>query len=224
MENRLKERLTGAAILVALIVILVPQMFRGQGGDTTTAASSSSGGDGPPVRSYTIDLSNNPKSSAPVQNTGEGTEVAPDPPTAPPPTASPVPAPSVSPAKAAPAAPAAQTSPTATAAPAQPATPSPVRVAKVVTPPPPAPLPPPAAAKSGATGGWSVQLGLFAKRENAERQVSDAKARGFAVSISNADPKGLFHVRVAGLADRAAAQAVEQKLKAQGLPAAVVAP
>jgi cell division septation protein DedD len=69
-----------------------------------------------------------------------------------------------------------------------------------------------------------VQLGLFAKRENAERQVSDAKARGFAVSISNADPKGLFHVRVAGLADRAAAQAVEQKLKAQGLPAAVVAP
>jgi cell division septation protein DedD len=69
-----------------------------------------------------------------------------------------------------------------------------------------------------------VQLGLFAKRENAERQMSDAKARGFAVSVSNADPKGMFHVRVAGLADRAAAQAVEQKLKAQGLPAAVVAP
>lgn len=223
MENRLKERLTGAAILVALIVILVPQMFRGQGGDTTAAASSS-GGDGPPVRSYTIDLSNNPKSSAPVQNTGDSTEVAPDPPTAPPPaapppTASPLPASSVNPAKAAPAA---QTSPTS--APAQPAIPSPVRVAKVVTPPPPAPLPPPAAAKSGASGGWSVQLGLFAKRENAERQMSEAKARGFAVSISNADPKGLFHVRVAGLPDRAAAQAVEQKLKAQGLPAAVVAP
>ena len=58
MENRLKERLTGAAILVALVVMLVPEMFHGQRGDI--AASPGSSGDGPPVRSYTIDLSNSP--------------------------------------------------------------------------------------------------------------------------------------------------------------------
>ncbi|MGA8706912.1 MAG: hypothetical protein WB646_07980, partial [Steroidobacteraceae bacterium] len=66
MENRLKERLTGAAILVALIVLLVPEMFRGQRGDTAAPASS---GDGPPIRSYTIDLSNSPASKAPLQST-----------------------------------------------------------------------------------------------------------------------------------------------------------
>ena len=66
MENRLKERLTGAAILVALIVLLVPEMFHGQRGDTAAPASS---GDGPPIRSYTIDLSNSPASTAPLQPT-----------------------------------------------------------------------------------------------------------------------------------------------------------
>ena len=33
METRLKQRLTGAAILVALVVMLVPEMFHGQRGD-----------------------------------------------------------------------------------------------------------------------------------------------------------------------------------------------
>ena len=54
MENRLKERLTGAAILVALIVLLVPEMFHGQRRDVAGNAGSS--GEGPPMRSYTIDL------------------------------------------------------------------------------------------------------------------------------------------------------------------------
>src|ERR1700686_2145098 len=70
MENRLKQRLTGAAILVALVVMLVPEMFHGQRGDVTGSASSS--GEGPPVRSYTIDLSDlsgSPARSAPLQST-----------------------------------------------------------------------------------------------------------------------------------------------------------
>src|ERR1700728_3995003 len=67
MENRLKQRLTGAAILVALIVMLVPEMFHGQRGDVAAPAGSS--GEGPPVRSYTIDLSNGPTRSGPLQST-----------------------------------------------------------------------------------------------------------------------------------------------------------
>ena len=67
MENRLKERLTGAAILVALIVLLVPEMFHGQRRDV--AASTGSSAEGAPVRSYTIDLSNGPARTAPLQST-----------------------------------------------------------------------------------------------------------------------------------------------------------
>jgi DedD protein len=220
MENRLKERLTGAAILVALIVALVPELFRGQSGTpsgsaatATTGSPGGSSGDGPPVRTYTIDLSNNP-GTAPLQS---ATEPEPtrtqastppaavvSPPASPPPTpAPPVASPSAAPHTIAPSPPAAHV------ARAQPtANTSPI----------------PVAPKATSGGNWSVQLGLFSKRENAERMVSDAKAKGFNAAVSNADAKGQFHVHVTGLTDRSAAQAIAQKLKGEGLPAAVVAP
>src|SRR5579862_6004329 len=75
METRLKERLTGAAILVALIVLVVPELFHGQSRESTPGAGSS--GEGPPVRSYTIDLSNGPDRTAPLQSTPPATS-APD--------------------------------------------------------------------------------------------------------------------------------------------------
>jgi DedD protein len=52
-EDRIKQRLTGAAIVVALLVLLVPQMFRGRPAGSPPANDEASG---PPVRSYTIDL------------------------------------------------------------------------------------------------------------------------------------------------------------------------
>ncbi|MEO7773337.1 MAG: SPOR domain-containing protein [Steroidobacteraceae bacterium] len=57
MENRVKERLTGAIILVAVMVILVPEMFSGQHsaqGSLATAPRPAS--EGPPLRSYTMNL------------------------------------------------------------------------------------------------------------------------------------------------------------------------
>lgn len=207
MENRLKERLTGAAILVALIVMLVPEMFHGQRGDV--AANAGSSAEGPPVRSYTIDLSNNPAVSAPLQATPAGAGKDEQPAVAP--TTDPTP-----PAAAAPApdpAPAAMSPPTAGAAPAAAPTPT------------PAPRPPRAAATPPAlaptAGGWSVQLGLFAKRDNAERLQHAAQAKGFGVSIAAADARGLYRVYAGGMADRAAAEGYAQRLKDQGLPAAV---
>ena len=68
-----------------------------------------------------------------------------------------------------------------------------------------------------------MQLGLFAKRDNAERLVHSAQAKGFAVSVSAADAKGLYRVYAGGMADRSAAEAYSQRLKDQGLPAAVIA-
>jgi cell division septation protein DedD len=254
MENRLKERLTGAAILVALIVMVVPEMFRGQGNDVVSLPGSS--GEGPPVRSYTIDLSNGPSRGGPLQSTpvrganpGAGDKggivLQIEPATAPivaapaaqaagavaggpPPAAtSTAPAPPASTASA-PAAPA--LAPPASAA----ATPVPAAAAPVASGPA-ATAPkaskaligassrlPPAPAHNSSEAGWIVQLGLFAKRENAERLALNAQGHGFAVSISNADARGLYRVYAGGMTDRSAAEAYSQRLKAQGLPAAVI--
>ena len=219
METRLKERLTGAAILVALVVMLVPEMFHGQRGDV--AASAGSSGEGPPVRSYTIDLSNSPTRTAPLQSTpanagGAGNDDKPA--SAPPPPQQSTASASV---PAADAATAART--VAAAAP----TPTPATATAPPRAAPPAfsanPRPAATAPRNPSGGGWAVQLGLFAKRDNAERLVHSAQAKGFAVSVSKADAKGLYRVYAGGMADRSAAEAFSQRLKDQGLPAAVIA-
>jgi DedD protein len=202
METRLKERLTGAAILVALIVALVPEMFRGQRGESVSTASS--GGEGAPVRSYTIDLSNNPKSSVPVQTTSEETHLSTPPLPSPPNTAA-----SVEMVK--------PESPKPEAI--KPAMNSPARAARAATP-----APPPSAPKAAPAESWSVQLGIFAKRENAERMTHEAQAKGFNVGISSADAKGLFHVRAVGLQDRVAAQTLSQRMQSEGIKSAVIPP
>ncbi len=54
VEDRVKERLTGAAILVALVVLLVPEIFGGPG--RPAAAPVTRAAEGTPLRSYTIEL------------------------------------------------------------------------------------------------------------------------------------------------------------------------
>jgi DedD protein len=212
VESRLKERLTGAAILVALIVVLVPEMFHGQRTDVATTASS---GEGPPVRSYTIDLSNGPARTAPLQSTPPQlpatAEAVSEAPSAPPPPAASA---AASPAGAGAAGPATPSSaPSATKA-----TPT---VSKAV----PATVPAAAVSPARAGGGsWSVQLGIFAQHDNAERLMHGAQGKGFAAIVSERDAKGLYHVEVTNLSDRAAAQAMQTRLRDQGLPAAVVPP
>jgi cell division septation protein DedD len=53
VETQVKERLTGAVILVALIVLLVPELLSGPSSSTPVASQRA---DEPPMRSYTIDL------------------------------------------------------------------------------------------------------------------------------------------------------------------------
>jgi len=228
MENRLKERLTGAAIVVAIMVLLVPEMFRGQ--RTGAAADASSSSDGPPVRSYTIDLSNGPARTEPLPSSSGADAASPD-------TAQATPASAAAPTTA-------QASSGATVSEAPKSSDSSVAAAKgagVVHAPaaaPPAAAPAPSTARlasvtpaahsspasPAAASGWSVQLGLFAKRDNAERLMQAALAKGLSVSISAPDAKGLFHVRAAGLTDRAAAQVLAERFRAQGFAATVAAP
>jgi DedD protein len=202
MEQRLKERLTGAAILVALIVLIVPELFHGHLSERAARAASSS--DGPPMRSYMIDLGAN--HSSPMQlgaasarglaaSPAAGTPVASGEPLA----AAPTPAPLTS-------APSASTAPTTRPQSAPIATASPR----------------PTHAK--AVADWSVQLGLYAKRVNAEHMVHIAHTKGFPASLAKPDAKGRYRVRVAGLTSRSAALTLAARLRAAGLPAAAVGP
>ena len=68
-----------------------------------------------------------------------------------------------------------------------------------------------------------MQLGLFAKRDNAERLMDAAQKKGFDVALSGPDAKGHYHVHATGFASRAAAQAWAERLKSAGFASAVTA-
>jgi DedD protein len=53
LEARVKERLTGAVILVAILVLLVPELLTGP---ESSSPAKPAGAEGAPLRSYTIDL------------------------------------------------------------------------------------------------------------------------------------------------------------------------
>ena len=203
MQDQLKERLTGAAILVIVVVLLVPELFRGPPSANPKPGTSATAG--PPVRSYTIDLRDSstaqpPAASAPALAIPATAAVN-----------APTKAPPNAPAVAATSAPAASSAP--------PATP----VINATQPPAVAP----ATAKSAAavpgphTGaaktGWTVQVGSFARRDYAERMAKQVTAKGYTVEVAGPDDRGLYRVRSARQPDRAAAMALKQKMQASGL-------
>jgi cell division septation protein DedD len=188
LQDQLKERLTGAAILVVVVVLLVPEMFRGRPAGVTER--SAAGPEGALVRTYNIDLRDSPAALPPA--------VAQQPATA------------VQPAAAAPPAAAAApivTAPTAVALPAPAAAPAAA----------PAVAPPAARQADAAVSGWTVQVGSFTRRDFAERMVKQVRSRGFTVEAVGPDDRGLYRVRSAPMAERAAALALKQKMQARGL-------
>ena len=202
LEERAKERLTGAAIVVALVVLLVPEIFRGdRATDTATATAAA---DGPPLRSYTIELDD----PGVVQATA--------------PAAAPAPV-------AVPAAPAPVAVPAA--APQLAAEPASQSRAAVEAPPPVAPVaaptanaaPPSPSAGDSPAAGWVVQVGSFSKRENAERMVQQAAKRGVRLAVAGPDGRGLYRVRTAPLTDRRAAAELQAQLKTQGFAGVISA-
>jgi cell division protein FtsN len=62
-----------------------------------------------------------------------------------------------------------------------------------------------------------VQVGSFSQRDHAERMVKDLAAKGFTVEVAGPDDHGLFRVRSPPRAERAAANALRQKMQASGL-------
>jgi cell division septation protein DedD len=76
----------------------------------------------------------------------------------------------------------------------------------------PKPVAKPAAAP--AARGWFVQVAAFKSRENADRQVSQLKAKGYAAVVQS-DPGSLFRVRIGPFKDRAEATRTLDRLQKQ---------
>jgi cell division septation protein DedD len=237
-----KERLTGAVILVALMVLLVPELLTGPirtkslpaapanaGSSPATATGPASPGRQPPLRTYTLTLgsasSAHGSAAAPAVQPGSAASTPEVPP-------SPAQEPTQSvPAKAAGATVAAPGHGRASQGAAAP------RHAAARTP---APRPAPTAARTGSglqvagppahrtvrhaparassSGRWVVQLGVFAEHRNAVRLASLLGHRGFRVSVSPVRVRSrvLWRVSTAPPQARAAALHLAARLRAAG--------
>jgi DedD protein len=218
-----KERLTGALILVALIVLLVPELLSGpiRSAPRThaAAAAAAAAAEEPPLRSYTINLAEDAHARSSAHTTAADLP-GPVPPAAPPAASAAggsaaVDGPAATQSERqgrAPAAAAATAAATGTTAAT--ATHSGGAVAAGAGAP---------AATSGTSGAWMVQLGSFASRDNAERLAKQLRGGGLQVSVSQgATGRRLYRVRAGPVPDHAAAEQLAGKLRAQGHPGEIV--
>ena len=194
MDTALRNRLTGAALLILLAVILLPEMLTGEGG-ARSVPTETVGGVDQPVQSYDFDLS-------------EQAEV--------PPPAVEAPAPTPTPASPAsiPASTAAPPSPVAapTTSPATPPAAAPVVAVKSASKPVAAP-----------ETGYFVQIGVFSNPASANRLATELRKKKFAVVVTKIDgAKPLHRVRVGPEPDRKAAEALAKRLASAGHKGSVV--
>ena len=239
MERRVKERLVGAAVLMAAAIILIPEMLSGPRRERTAAAQTPTAD--APMKTYTIDLNRSPGAPA---SPAEVDERAP-----PSETGSPSDAPSeqVAAASSENALSEAASTPPTQAIPesTEPQPRTPERVASEQAParpavePRPAPVqavPPPAREASAPTPvvnapsiptsrGWAVQLGSFASRATADRMVKDLAQKGQKAVVMpvKSGSNTLYRVRVGPFADRNTANDALRDVKGQVANAAVVA-
>jgi len=259
-----KERLTGAIILVVLIVLLVPELLSGPSRSVPAPQAAATSSEEPPLRSYTINIADDshsadssvgtsnasPQASGPEQPTPitESSTPAQQPDSDAPTEGSPN-----SPQGSPPATTQTQATPPSSSAPEQPrpmaphgsaAPPTQQRLSTAAERPtahpnaerPPATMqrPPatdraeggerPPTAGGSSTGGWMVQLGVFSVQANAERLAQELKSQGFHALVSENSSGGrpLWRVRTGPVAERAAAEQLNARLRAAGHAGSVV--
>jgi DedD protein len=209
MDQGLKERLVGAAVLIAVAVWLIPWVLDGPEApiETTGGSLQLPAAEEPmPMRTQTLRLGE-PEPSA------ESASVAAGPP----------------PAEAAEAPPVVVTranertaadAPTVAAVRTEPERTPPVVTAPAPTPvattPRSASTPAPSTA---ATGDWTVQLGVFGEEANARRLVQRTNTFGYKAEVSSyrSGDRTLYRVRVGNAKTRGEAEATASALKAHGL-------
>lgn len=209
MDLSLKQRLLGAAVLIALAVIFVPMFISGSGPKKSAEMETSSLAIPPaPDREFqTRVLPVDPASKSPVAPAAPvddnrvatvDTATAPKPTELPPPTVT-EPAP---------------------ATPAPKPAPSTATVPKPAATTPPAPEPPKPVPGQAANGQYFVHLGVYTATKNAEELVASLKKDGFPAYAEGTSyqNKPASRVRVGPFADRAAAEAARLRIK-QARPA-----
>lgn len=241
MDEKLKARLIGAAILVAVAVLLIPELLSGP---KATQPAQTEGSDGKRVFTIELDRKQASRADAPppvaaekpampqlpapevTRNgpvTGQGGAVgkpaAVDQPIAQiaPSDETVVALPASRPAKVTPAA---DTTAVSVAAPAENAAPS----VKTTTASDSAASAEPRRAAGSGSGAWSVQVGAFGTSAAAGKLVSKLRSDGFSAYVvpPSRGAKPLYRVRVGPEPTQAAAERLAGRLKSRGLPAAVV--
>jgi DedD protein len=199
MDQGLKERLVGAAVLVAIGVWLIPWVLDGPENPVESGGNSlqlPAVEEPMPMRTQTLRL-------------GDANERAAE---RPPPAAESAAAATTTTTESPPAREAAGDS----EGPVSSSAPAPVAVAAV-----PPPKPAPAAA---ASGDWIVQLGTFSEEANARRLVQRVATFGYEADVSNyrANGRTLYRVRVGPATTRGQADAKVSALRAHGIDEARV--
>lgn len=214
MDESLKARLIGAVVLVLLAVLLIPELLSGRK-PVEAPVEEGSGPRG--TRTFTIELGGgSPPGGAPESS---------------PAIAMPTPRPATDAGSTAAAAeePAAPSAPTADPSPpaVEPAaareageTPAVAGSAKEPAAPPQAVEPAPPA----GAGKWFVQVGAFGTAEAANRLVRDLRGDDYPALVVPVTRGGrtLHRVRVGPAPDKPGAEQLALRLKARGLPAAIV--
>jgi DedD protein len=197
MDRRVKERLIGASILVALVVLVVPELLSGPKPNAAPAPTLPAAAP-EPLRNVTVDLATSKApANAEVEPAASQGAAAPD-------SASTAASAANSPDAHAAAEPSAKAAATRTAA-VESAALSPTSV---------------------GLRSWSVQLGSFASRANADNLTRQVKGQGFAVFVlpGGSGTSVRYRVRVGPFADRESAERTAAKLKSLGHVGSLVAP
>ena len=77
---------------------------------------------------------------------------------------------------------------------------------------------------SPTSGNWTVQIGAFTDKGQAEQLANKARKEGYTVLVAQGDVKGVLYYRVRIVAGKSRGEALEleKKLKASGYPTYVV--
>lgn len=221
MDRALKERIIGAVVLVAIIVLVVPVFLDGPAPEPGMISEPVllPGQSREPGARKTVVLERDrdqPLPDAPAREPAHPVEAAAE-------RDAPASKPQAEPVEQAAAPPAEEPDTSGRAAVAENEKPAPPRDDE---PPATSEDPKPAAesATESATGMWAVQLGSFSNKANADRLAASLREEGYAAFLSqHRSASGELHrVRIGPQKDRASAEAVAARLDAEGLKGQVV--
>ena len=209
MDRSLKERIIGAVVLVAVVVLVVPVFLDGRPGSDEIVSERVPlpGQSDQKSQTVVLDLDRNEPVPASSKEPAE---------------ASPAPDQKAKPEENAPATAEATPSPAAETKTPAAATKKPVATTKMpAAEQPTRSVAPPV---GSTTGMWAVQLGSFSSHDNAERLAADLRKQGFAAFLSQltTDSGQLHRVRVGPQKDRESAEAMASRLLKVGHKGQVV--